>query len=292
MSDHDRGPYTPPSDRLSFDPREPVRASGPAPVTLIVSAVILLGVIGAVFLVYRHGVRHRGEAPATVGAPLAEMKTPAPPEATNAAPPGLVIDKTDNAGLPPAINMAAPTFAPPPEQPLPRNAIPAGAPATPAPVAPVSPAPPSLAPQPVASAAPPPPPPTQHPAAQHPTAKPAPTLTIASLTDAAMAQKPAKPAAAKPAPKPAETAAAAAPAAGAGWVQIGAFSSTALADKGWSDIAQLQPAAMGGKGRRVEPVSVNGKTLYRAYITGFATRDAATAFCGRLKAAGKSCLVK
>jgi hypothetical protein len=280
MSDHDRGPYTPPSERLSFDPREPVRASGPAPITLIISAVILVGVIGAVFLVYRHGVRHRGEAPATVGAPVAEIKTPAAPEASNAAPAGLVIDKTDNAGLPPATNMAAPTFAPPPEQPLPRNALPE---------APVAPAPISQAPQAVSGAAPPPAPPAQHPAA-----KPAQPLTIASLTDAAMAQKPAHPAAkpaAKPAPKPAETTAAA-PAAGAGWVQIGAFSSVALADKGWSDVAQLAPAAMAGKGRKVEPVSVNGKTLYRAYITGFATRDAASVFCGRLKAAGKACLVK
>jgi outer membrane biosynthesis protein TonB len=289
MSDHERGPYTPPSDRLSFDPREPVRASGPAPVTLIVSAVILIGVVGAVFLVYRHGVRHRGDAPATVGAPVAEMKTPAPPETSNAAPAGLVIDKTENAGLPAAANAPAPNFAPLPEEPLPRGAItpatPAPTPApAPTPVAPVS----TASPQPVTASAPPPPPPAQHPAA-----KPAAPVTIASLTDAAMAQKPTPKATAKPAAKPATaTPPTATTATGAGWVQIGAFSSAALADKGWSDVAQLQPAAMAGKGRKVEPVSVNGKTLYRAYITGFPTRAAAETFCGKLKADGKSCFVK
>jgi cell division protein FtsN len=116
-------------------------------------------------------------------------------------------------------------------------------------------------------------------------------LTIGSLTDAALAQKPAP----KPAPKPVAAAAptitAAAPSAGAGWVQIGAYSSAELAEKGWSDTAKLEPGAMAGKGQRVESVSVGGKTLYRAYVTGF-THDGAESFCGQLKAAGKACFVK
>ena len=49
---------------------------------------------------------------------------------------------------------------------------------------------------------------------------------------------------------------------------------------------------MGGKGKRVEQLSKDGKTLYRAYITGFSSRDAATAFCGKLKADGRACFVK
>jgi cell division protein FtsN len=121
-------------------------------------------------------------------------------------------------------------------------------------------------------------------------AKPAKPMTIASLTDDAMAQKPAvKPPPAAPA---AATTTAAAPAAGGGWVQIGAFSSSALADKGWSDIAALAPAGMSGKGRKVEPISRDGKTFYRTYVTGFSSRDAAQAFCDKLKAAGKACFVK
>ena len=65
MSDHDRGPYTPPSERLSFDPREPVRSGGPAPVTLIVSALILIGADRW------RGVHLSGTARATRAAPAA-----------------------------------------------------------------------------------------------------------------------------------------------------------------------------------------------------------------------------
>jgi len=275
MSDHDHGAYTPPSDRLSFDPREPVRSGGPAPVTLIVSGIVLLAIVGGVFMLYRGGIRHKGEAPAAVGAPLAQIKSAAPPDATNDAPPGLTISKVD------ATNMAAAnaTFAPAPEEPLPRP-LPVQAPT----VVTQTPLPPPAAAS--ASAAPP-----------APTPKPAKPVTIASLTDDALAPKhPVKPAPKPPvvlndipAP-PAPTAASPPP--GAGWVQIGAFSSSALADKGWSDVAALAPGAMAGKGRKVEALSKDGKTLYRAYVTGFASRDAAQAFCDRLKAAGKACFVK
>jgi len=288
MSDDDRGPYTPPTDRLAFDPREPVRGGGPAPVTLIVSGVVLLAIIGGVFLLYRGGVRHRGETPSAVGAPIAQIKTPAAPDANSAAP-RLVIDRSD-AG---ATN-ETPLFAPSAEQPLPRPQ-----PMPPQPVASSPLPPPAEAP----ASNPPPPPPTFASAQPPPpAAKPAPS--IASLTDAALAQK----AGAKPAPKPppapkpalaprpaasqpAVSAPAATPPAGAGWVQIGAYSSAALAQKGWSDTARLEPAGMAGKGQRIEAVEVGGKTLYRAYVTGF-SHDGAEAFCGKLKAAGKACLVK
>lgn len=286
MSDHDHGAYTPSSDRLasdrlSFDPREPVRGGGPAPITLIVSGVVMLAIVGAVFVFYRGGLRHKGDVPAAVGAPLPQIKTPATPDA-NAMPPGLTISKVD------ASNMAAAnaTFAPAPEEPLPRP-LPVQAPS----VVTSTPLPPpsgeASAPPPIRTLTPPP-------------AKPAKPVTIASLTDDAMGPRAAAKPAVKPAPKtpavavastPVETSAAAPPP-GAGWVQIGAFSSAALAEKGWSDVASLAPAAMSGKGRRVEALSKDGKTLYRAYVTGFASRDSAQAFCDKLKAAGKACFVK
>jgi len=87
-----------------------------------------------------------------------------------------------------------------------------------------------------------------------------------------------------PAPAPAAT--------GAAMVQIGAFSSQALADKGWNDAAAVSPGIAAGKGKRVETVEKDGKTLFRTSVTGFASRADATAFCDRLKAAGKSCFVK
>ena len=92
-------------------------------------------------------------------------------------------------------------------------------------------------------------------------------------------------AAAAPAP-------AAKPAGGGSAVQIGAFSSQALADKGWSDAAGVAPGLAAGKGKSVEKVDKDGKTLFRTQVTGFADRAAATAFCDKLKAAGKACFVK
>ena len=104
----------------------------------------------------------------------------------------------------------------------------------------------------------------------------------------------AKPAPAKPEAKAAAPAAAPAAKAPAGVaaVQIGAFSSQALADKGWSDAAGIAPGAAAGKGKFVEKVDKDGKTLFRTQVTGFASRADAVAFCDKLKAAGKACFVK
>ena len=87
------------------------------------------------------------------------------------------------------------------------------------------------------------------------------------------------------------TAAAAAPA-GKSVVQIGAFSSTALADKGYADVSAALPGRMGGKAKHVQSLDKDGTTLYRTWLSGFATRADAQAFCEALKAKGKTCLVK
>ena len=100
---------------------------------------------------------------------------------------------------------------------------------------------------------------------------------------------------ANPPPKPVTTLAPApAPAAASGsfMVQIGAFSSQAQADKGWSVAAGIAPGAAVGKGKKVEAIQKDGATLYRTSVTGFSSRADATAFCDKLKAAGKSCFVK
>ena len=64
MSEHERGAYAPPTADapLSFDPRQPVRGSRPFPVTLIVSGLVLLGLVAAIFVFYRSGVREAGRA--------------------------------------------------------------------------------------------------------------------------------------------------------------------------------------------------------------------------------------
>jgi cell division protein FtsN len=82
-------------------------------------------------------------------------------------------------------------------------------------------------------------------------------------------------------------------AAGSFAVQIGAFSSQNLADKGWSSAAGLAPSATAGKGKRVAQITKSdGTTLYRAAITGFDSREEAQAVCAKLVAAGRACFVR
>ena len=258
MSHDDRGAYTPPSEPpLTFDARRPVRGSSPLPTTLIASAVLLVLLVGAVFLFYKNGARGPNDAPQPVGVPAGETRAPAPAEPQTSDPAaGLQIYKAD---APPA----QPTFVAPPEQPSPRPA-PGAAPVVSAP----------LPPAPAPKAAPTPAPP--------PKAAPAPAPVVKAPPPPAPKAAPA-PVAATPAPKAAG---------GGSSVQIGAFSSPALADRGWNDAARIAPGAAAGRGKRVEPVEVNGTTLYRTFVTGFASRADAEAFCAELKAAGKSCLVR
>ncbi len=75
-------------------------------------------------------------------------------------------------------------------------------------------------------------------------------------------------------------------------VQIGAFSSPALADKEWSSAAGLASGTMTGKGKRVAQITKDGATLYRIAITGFDTREQAQAVCAKLVAAGRACFVR
>jgi hypothetical protein len=267
MSDPHRGAYTPPTDApLSFDARQPVRGSRPLPMTLILSAVVLATLVVAVLLIYRGGVRGPNEPPRTVGEPVAQMKAAPPAGANEPTDPaaGLQIYKNETPE-------ASPTFAAQPEAPLARpTPPPPSAPVQTATLQPAKPAP--AGPSAPVSAAP----------ATKPAAKPA--QTIEGLATAAVSPRAPTPATVKPAP--------AASAGGPASVQIGALSSTALADKAWSDAARIAPGLAAGKGKRVEAIDKNGTTLYRTAVTGFASRAEAKAFCDALSAAGKSCFVK
>ena len=282
MSDHERGAYTPPTGDapLSFDPRRPVRGARPIPVTLILSVLVLAALVAAIFMFYRSGVRQAAEAPQIVGAPMGGIKAPATPETQPQDPAaGLQIYKADDSG---AIGAAPaePVFVPPPEQPQARPT---------APVA-VTQAPPAVTAQALKPAIP-----TQAVISPPSAAKPAPPPAKATPA-------PPKPAPVKPAPSPkvtppAETKKPSAPepkptSAGGAAVQIGAVSSTALADKAWNDAVAAAPGLGAGKGKSVEKIERNGGTLYRTAVTGFATKADAQAFCARLQAAGKSCFVR
>ncbi|HZZ30749.1 MAG TPA: SPOR domain-containing protein [Phenylobacterium sp.] len=297
MSDHERGAYTPPTDApLSFDARQPVRGSRPLPFTLIISILVLAGLAAAIFIFYRSGVRQAGQPPQAVGVPVGGMKAAPPAEAQPQDPAaGLQIYKTEG-GKPAVDGAISPQFTAPPEQPQarPQPAAPTVVVTPAAPAAPAQPAPtlrPSIPAQPLAAPTPAAPPRPEPPAAKP---APAPKAEVTPPKPAPVAKAaPAKPAPAKPEAKIAAKAPApTAKAAGVAAVQIGAFSSQALADKGWSDAAAVAPGAAAGKGKFVEKVDKDGKTLFRTQLTGFASRAQASAFCDKLKAAGKACFVK
>ncbi|MFN9927780.1 MAG: SPOR domain-containing protein [Phenylobacterium sp.] len=254
MSDPERGAYTPPHGDapLSFDPRQPTRGSRPLPLTLILSVLVLAGLVAAIVYFYQSGVRQAGDAPRTVGEAVTDIREAAPAGAQPVDP---------AAGLQiykegdPAAAPAEPKFAPPPETPAPR---PAPVVQPPAPVATpaIKPTIPAPAPAPIAKA--------PAPKAEPPKVAPSPP----SKTEA---------------PKQAATA-------GAARVQIGAVSSPALADKAWNDAVAAAPGLAAGKGKAVE--KIEGGALYRTFVTGFASRAEAQAFCARLQSAGKSCFVR
>ena len=106
------------------------------------------------------------------------------------------------------------------------------------------------------------------------------------------------PVAAAPAPAPAQAAAPAAatpaPAAAASGgvgVQVGAFSSKATAEAGWTKLVGQAGAALSGVPHRVIAGNADIGTVYRLQAVA-PDAAAAQALCGKLKAAGISCQVK
>jgi hypothetical protein len=75
-------------------------------------------------------------------------------------------------------------------------------------------------------------------------------------------------------------------------VQIGAFSSAALSDQGYADVSRIMVGQMGGKAKHVMTVDHGGATLFRTWVSGFASRAQAESFCTAIKAHGKPCFVK
>jgi len=144
--------------------------------------------------------------------------------------------------------------------------------------APVTFTPPPEAPQPRPAA-----PPAAAPTGQGlPPAKAAP-----AATPAAPAPRPAAPASAAATPAPAAGAAT-----GSASVQIGAFSSTEIADREYAAVAgRFGQYASGAQKRVTEVTSSSGSTLYRTAFSGL-SRERAVAFCNALKAAGRDCIVR
>lgn len=133
-----------------------------------------------------------------------------------------------------------------------------------------------------AQAAPPPPAKTAPPAK-----KPEPPIATAQIP--ASTAKPAQPAA-KPAPAPKQLlpeTALAPSSGGGGSIQLGAFSSEAMANKAWSSLAG-RFGFLSGLGHSVNATTVNGKTLYRLRA---GAGGQASSICAKLKVAGEACTV-
>ena len=92
------------------------------------------------------------------------------------------------------------------------------------------------------------------------------------------------------APAVGNAAGAQAPAATGVGVQVGAYSSKAAAEAGWSKLAQQHSALSGVRYRIVEGKAYIG-TVFRLQAVA-ADGAGARALCGRLKSAGVACQVK
>jgi len=103
--------------------------------------------------------------------------------------------------------------------------------------------------------------------------------------------KPAKTAASEPAPaRPAAPKAAAA--GGSVSVQIAASPSLPDAKGLLARFQRQSPDLLSGLTTDVATVQVDGKTMHRALISGFATGAEAAGFCEKLKARGQACFVR
>lgn len=277
MSDHDHHSGWDEDAPLKFEGGRR-RSRGPAPTTLIISVLLLIIAGGGVMLLYRGGARDDA-APRTLGAPIGPTRASPKADGSADASQGLSVSRD---GAPPS--GGAPNYAPAPESPLPPPTVaaPAGGAVQPAPAVTAPPA-----------AAQPATPPLAQPAVRTATAPKGGGDTIGRLIDENTPPRPARRAepAAKPKPEPAKVEKAVAAAGGDFAVQIGAFSTEALAQKQWRLATQTAPGSMAGKGRSITPVERDGSTLYRTAITGFGSREEARAACAKLTAGGLTCFV-
>ena len=299
MTHFDRGVYQPGEDIRVFDgseDEEDVEGSR-LPLLIVLALLVLAMFAGVVWLAYTQGVaRGRTETPV-----LTAQNGPArvaPQNSGGAAEPykGFKIyeqpappdDDTDSstAFAPAAPKTAAATPAPASPLPAAKPVAPPAAPAAskiaaatpaPAPVKPPVPAPPLRIAATVPATVKPPV------VAAKPSAAAPVTGAPRSLTP--VAPKPAPPAAAPPTAVPTM-------ASGAFVLQIGAFPSQADADAAWKTYKAKHAALLADANDDVQQVDLGGKGIwYRLRVTGFPSKDVASAMCDRLKADGGSCFL-
>ncbi len=256
MLDEERGTYSPPTeDNLSYETRRRPRRDQ-APLTLIISGIFLMLLLIAVVIFLNSSMNKHGHVPPEVGDTLGDLKDST--KVQDAQP----LSDQDLAN--PDGDGGSARFAPGSEAPAVRDA----------PQSTVDAAPPAAAPitGPLPSQA-------GNPALQ---TTPVPGAVSASASASSVAVV-------KPVPAPA----AALPAgSGGAMVQIGAFTSTDLANSEYNRLASSYGLFLGGTSKRIEKVETADGTRYRTLFTGFTSADKAKSFCSALKAAGHDCFVK
>lgn len=257
------GVYEPSDDVRVFDDSDDVDEEGSRLPLLIVIALLVLSAFGGVvYLAYTQGVqRGRADAPRTIVAD----------QGTNATPyKGL---KIYDQPVPADQDSADADSAPPPPTVKPN----------PAPASTMTAQVPPRTKPPVIAVTP------------KPTPIPGPGPVLASPPKAKPVEAAPAPVESAPAPPvetaPSATAPPAASASGSYVLQIGAYKSEDEANAAWKTYQAKHPA-VGGSDSDVKKADLGDKGIwYRLRIGSFATKDAASALCDKLKADGAACML-
>lgn len=205
----------------------------------------------------------------------------AAPPATSASPPAAATVSQPATSQPNAPLVQAPAPAPQRTAPAPTAQAQRVEPVAPAP-RPATPPPTPRAEQPRPVAAQTPPAPTRAPTATPGTGAPLQLAPPAGRTTVASLQA--------PAPTTTGTTAPAAPGGGF-FVQVSSQRSEAAARQAFADLQRRFPNLLGGRNPNIRSAEVGDRgTFYRARVGGF-SREEASAFCGRLRAAGGDCVI-
>jgi cell division protein FtsN len=257
------GVYEPSDDLRVFDDEDGSDEEGSRlPLLIVIALLVLAAFSGVVYLAYTQGLqRGRADAPRAVAseAGASGSETPYKNLKIYEQPAPADQDAADEDSAPPPPTETKPT-------PSAMQAVPAVVTHT--------------APPPTPSAAPPTevaPKPLQVVAAPKPKAKPVETAPVAIA----------------PVIPPTTEPVATAPGANSGSyvLQIGAYKSADEANTSWKSYQAKHPM-LGGYESDVKKVDLGDKgTWYRLRVEGFATKDAASALCAKLKSDGGDCLL-
>ncbi len=266
----DRGTYSPPTeDNLSYESRRAPVSRDKAPVTLIISGICLVVLLLVVVIAYNYGMNKHGKIAPEVGDSLGDIKEG---QVQDAQP--LSDQDMSDTGIA--------TFAPGSE-------VPGARPAASASTVDIAPLPAAPIEGPL---------PSQSTAASVATSSLQPARIDATPVPGAASLSAPAPAVAKPAAPAATVKPVTAPVAvvkpatsGGASVQIGAYTSTEIANTEYAKVASSYGLFVGGASKRIEKVSTPNGTFYRTAFTGLSA-DKARSFCSALKASGHDCIVK